>query len=66
MSARAPVRPKKLDQPNAIRNVNWEEDVRRRAYELYLQRSGVEGSEIDDWLQAEAEMDSIAENRTME
>jgi len=33
-----------------------EERIRRRAYELYVQRGGVGASEVDDWLQAEEEM----------
>ena len=33
-----------------------EERVRRRAYELYVQRGNESGSELDDWLQAEAEI----------
>ncbi len=32
------------------------EEIRRRAYELYLERDGVGGDEVDDWLQAEAEL----------
>jgi hypothetical protein len=32
-----------------------EERIRRRAYELYLNRGGQPGSEADDWRQAEAE-----------
>jgi Protein of unknown function (DUF2934) len=27
-----------------------------RAYELYLQRGGVDGHEVEDWLQAEQEL----------
>jgi hypothetical protein len=30
--------------------------VRKRAYELYLARKGGPGSEVQDWLQAEAEV----------
>jgi hypothetical protein len=30
--------------------------VRLRAYELYLQRGAAPGNELDDWLQAEAEI----------
>ncbi|MDR4470867.1 MAG: DUF2934 domain-containing protein [Nitrospira sp.] len=30
--------------------------IARRAYELYLERGGVSGNEIDDWLQAEHEI----------
>jgi len=33
-----------------------EERIRRRAYELYVQRGCAEGSELDDWLQAEEEI----------
>jgi hypothetical protein len=32
-----------------------EEQIRRRAYELYVQRDSQSGSELDDWLQAEKE-----------
>jgi hypothetical protein len=33
-----------------------DDDIARRAYEIYLQRGSVPGSEVDDWLQAEAEL----------
>lgn len=33
-----------------------EEQVRRRAYDLYLRRGGHSGFELDDWLQAEQEI----------
>jgi hypothetical protein len=33
-----------------------EEQIRRRAYELFLQRGGHGGSPEQDWLQAEAEV----------
>jgi hypothetical protein len=32
------------------------EQIQARAYEIYLERGGGEGSEIDDWLQAEREL----------
>jgi hypothetical protein len=32
------------------------EEIRRRAYEFYLEREGLGGNELDDWLQAEAEL----------
>ena len=35
-----------------------EERIRRRAYELYLQRGNQPGSELDDWLQAEEDVRS--------
>ena len=33
-----------------------QDQIRRRAYELYEQRGRVDGHELDDWLQAEAEV----------
>jgi hypothetical protein len=44
-----------------------EERIRRRAYELYVLRGNESGSEVEDWLQAEAEIleaeESVAEDR---
>jgi hypothetical protein len=36
------------------------EEIRRRAYEIYLERNGFGGNEVDDWLQAEMELVSGA------
>jgi hypothetical protein len=36
------------------------EEIRRRAYEIYLERNGFGGNELDDWLQAELELISDA------
>jgi hypothetical protein len=33
-----------------------EEQIRRRAYEIYVERGGASGSELDDWVQAEMEI----------
>ena len=32
------------------------EEIRRLAYEIYLERDGFGGNELDDWLQAEVEL----------
>ena len=37
-----------------------QDEIARRAYELYLQRGSVPGHETDDWLQAEAELSAEA------
>jgi hypothetical protein len=39
-----------------IETLPFEERIRRRAHELYVQRGNQSGSEFDDWLQAEEEM----------
>ena len=40
-----------------------EEDIRERAYQIYLARGGVWGLEENDWLEAEAELLREALNR---
>jgi len=40
----------------AVESTSLEEQIRQRAYELYLQRGNEPGSELDDWLQAEREI----------
>jgi hypothetical protein len=32
------------------------EQIRRRAYEIYVSRKGAPGDEVQDWLQAEREL----------
>ena len=36
------------------------EEIRFRAYEIYLERGGLPGNELDDWLRAEGELDRAA------
>jgi hypothetical protein len=40
----------------SISPFDLEEEVRRRAYELYAERGYVDGYEVEDWLQAEREV----------
>ena len=42
------------DEPQ--RRTVSENDVRLRAYELYLQRGATPGNDVGDWLQAEREL----------
>jgi len=41
----------------------WEERIRLRAYELYVQRGNESGSEFEDWLQAEEEIQTEEEQK---
>jgi hypothetical protein len=41
------------------RNAERDEDIRRRAYEIYLERGEQPGRELDDWLQAELELEGV-------
>ena len=40
----------------AAENVSTEEQIRLRAYEIYLERGGSDGNDADDWLRAEREL----------
>ena len=48
--------PLRTPQEAAEARAELEEQIRRRAYELYEQRGRVDGYGLDDWLQAEAEV----------
>jgi hypothetical protein len=47
---------RKNAKPANLVPVNLEEEIRQRAYELYLQRRGTAGDENQDWLIAEREI----------
>ncbi len=52
-------------RPVAINeNVDVEEEIRQRAYELFESRGGAEGHELQDWLQAEEEIRNKEKNAT--
>jgi hypothetical protein len=40
--------------------------IAMRAYELYLERGGSEGQELEDWLMAERELSSSNDGRNSE
>jgi hypothetical protein len=44
----------------SVGNAARDEDIRRRAYEIYLERGEQPGRELDDWLQAERELEDGA------
>ena len=55
MTARTPSKPpSSMGHENPTPNV--EDQVRRRAYELYEQRGIEHGHDVDDWLRAEEEI----------
>jgi hypothetical protein len=43
-------------EPRRVVPINLEDEIRRRAYELYQQRGAGSGSEAEDWLSAEREV----------
>src|SRR6266481_10164263 len=50
-------------QDALARNSAREEEIKLRAYEIYLERGEQPGRELDDWLQAERELEGGALSR---
>jgi hypothetical protein len=46
----------KANQPSLTENNLNQDDVARRAYELYQARGGEPGHDLEDWLHAEQEV----------
>jgi hypothetical protein len=44
------------DDRKSAKTNNLDEEIRRRAYEIYLERGGTAGDEHQDWLLAEREI----------
>jgi hypothetical protein len=51
---------------DVVENLDFQEKIRARAYELFEQRGYEPGHELDDWLQAKAEVEAgvVAEVET--
>jgi hypothetical protein len=61
-AVKATAEPRKLEvvktepRKNVVVPIKLEDEIRRRAYELYVQRGSASGSEAEDWLTAEREV----------
>ena len=44
------------EEREVLLRLTHEEEIRNRAYQIYLQRGGQPGYELEDWLQAEREL----------
>jgi hypothetical protein len=53
-----PIQPR-AENPAANYEPNHDE-IRRRAYEIYLEGGSLPGCELDDWLRAERELRNVA------
>ncbi len=45
-----------LAKPDSDQREPTDEDVRARAYQMYLERGGHDGLDFDDWVRAEREL----------
>jgi hypothetical protein len=59
-NAVTPIQPRALqvvpDDRKSTKPVNLDEEIRHRAYEIYLERRGTPGDPHQDWLMAEQEI----------
>ena len=57
------VAPRATRKPRTSKAAPTLEQIQARAYEIYLERRGAHGSQIDDWLRAERELVSDAPSK---
>jgi hypothetical protein len=48
--------PTEKSQPETISGAPIREEIELRAYQIYLERDGAPGEDVEDWLQAEREL----------
>jgi hypothetical protein len=46
----------------AAQGLPTHDDIARRAYEIYRERGGADGLEVDDWIRAERELTTLRGN----
>ena len=51
-------------KPKATKALPIQEQIARRAYEIYLQRNGAPGDPMEDWTRAEQEILAAAKKRS--
>ena len=44
-----------VTKEQSIENAPTAEEIRKRAFEIHIERGGIHGCDLDDWLQAEGE-----------
>ena len=47
-----------VEERERLLHATREQEIRNRAYEIYLQRGAQPGYEVEDWLQAERELNT--------
>jgi len=60
-SRRHPARPAEIESSRPATSISADE-ISRRAYELFLERGGADGADLDDWLRAERELGGRVES----
>jgi Protein of unknown function (DUF2934) len=45
-----------IEEEERRRRVPTSEEIRQRAFEIYIERGRIQGCDLDDWMQAEREL----------
>ena len=48
--------PTETSQPETASGVPMREEIELRAYQIYIERGGAHGQDVEDWLQAQREL----------
>jgi Protein of unknown function (DUF2934) len=48
--------PTEKSQPETVSGVPTGEEIELRAYQIYMERGGAHGQDVEDWVQAEREL----------
>jgi hypothetical protein len=48
--------PTEKSQPEGVSGAPMSEEIELRAYQIYIERGGAPGQDVEDWLQAEREL----------
>jgi hypothetical protein len=48
--------PIEKSQPETVSGVPTGEEIELRAYQIYIERGGAPGQDVEDWIQAEREL----------
>jgi hypothetical protein len=51
-----------VEKRERLNHSTVEQEIRARAYEIYLRRGAQPGNELEDWLQAERELSTKSSN----
>lgn len=54
--SKATEKPSPGGEPKAAGGHPTREEIELRAYQIYLERGGAQGNDVEDWLQAEREL----------
>jgi hypothetical protein len=52
--------------PEGQKNGPSPAEIRRRAFEIHIERGGIHGCDLDDWMQAERELQQKHKNEVQE